>query len=73
MVFFSVLDEDGFLVNTMNGSDIKLLGGKLLPSKLEMIPAEKPGQKTVLIYENLKFNEPIEDNFFTVRNMSKLR
>lgn len=66
-------DEDGALVNIMNGSDIKMLGGKLLPAKMEMIPVDKPGQKTVLIYNDLKFDVMIDDNFFTVQNMKQVK
>jgi hypothetical protein len=57
----------------MLGSNIKLLGGKLLASKMEMIPVAKPGNKTVFIYTNLKFDIPLEDNFFTVQNMKTVK
>jgi outer membrane lipoprotein-sorting protein len=66
-------DEDGVLINIMTGSDIKMLGGKLLPSIMEMIPVDKPGQKTVLIYNSLKFDIPIEDNFFTIQNIKNVK
>lgn len=66
-------DEDGVLVDIMTGSDVKMLGGKLLPSKMEMIPVDKPGQKTVLIYNSMKFDQSIDDNFFTVQNMQKVQ
>ena len=66
-------DEDGYLINVMNGSKVKNLGGKLLPSEMEMIPVDKPGQKTVLIYNTLAFDVPIEDSFFTVQHMKTVR
>ncbi len=66
-------DEDGTLINIMTGSDIKMLGGKLLPAVMEMIPVEKPGQKTVLIYNSLKFDDPIDDNFFTIQNIKSVK
>lgn len=66
-------DEDGELVNIMAGSEPKMLGGKLLPSHVEMIPVEKPGQKTVMIYTNMKFDESYDDNFFTVQNMNRVK
>jgi len=66
-------DEDGYLVNTMIGSDIKEFDGKKLPAKMEMIPADKEGHKTVMITEWIEFNEPIEDGFFTTQNMKKIR
>jgi outer membrane lipoprotein-sorting protein len=66
-------DEDGGLVNTMYCSDVKLLGGRLLPARMEMVPADKKGQKTVLVYNSLWFDKPIDDNFFTTQQMSKLQ
>lgn len=66
-------DEDGYLVNTMLGKDVKMLGGKLLPSVLEVIPADKPNQKTVIQYLSLEFDKPITKDFFSVQNMKKVK
>jgi len=66
-------DEDGELVNTLLGSGIKEMGGRLLPSVMEMIPSEKTGQKTVIEYLSLKFDEPMDDNFFTEQNMKRVK
>lgn len=65
-------DEDGSLVNTMNASDIKTMDGRLIPTRFEMLPAEKPGQKTVMIYNAIQFNRPLEDGFFTTEKMKTL-
>ena len=66
-------DEDGNLVNTMNASDIKNLGGRELPARMEMIPSDKPGNKTILIYHSLTFNQPIPLSFFSTQNMKRLQ
>jgi outer membrane lipoprotein-sorting protein len=66
-------DEEGYLVNTMYGKNVKLLGGKLLPSVLEVIPADEPGHKTIVEQVWLKFDEPIKADFFTVQNMKRVR
>ena len=66
-------DEDGKPVNTMHCSDIKMLGGKLLPARIEMAPVEKKGHKTVLLYNSLEFDKPITDNFFTTQNMQRVQ
>ncbi|MBM3326414.1 MAG: outer membrane lipoprotein-sorting protein [Calditrichaeota bacterium] len=66
-------DEDGALVNIMVLSDIKMMGGRLLPTRFEMIPVDKPKQKTVLIYNSLIFDQPIEDGFFSEQNMKRVR
>lgn len=65
-------DEDGKLINTMNAYDIKLMGGRLIPTHFEMIPADKKNQKTEMIYKNVQFNNPIEDNFFITEKMKTL-
>jgi Outer membrane lipoprotein-sorting protein len=61
------------LVNTMTTSDIKMLGEKLLPSRMEMIPADKKGNKTVLIYTSLLFDKEISDDFFSTQNMQNVK
>lgn len=66
-------DEDGKLLNTLVGKDIKKMDDRHLPSRLEMTPADKPGQKTVIIYNSMLFNRPIKDNFFTSDNMKTVK
>ncbi len=68
-------DEDEFLMQTMNLSDIKELGGRVIPTILEMIPAdeEKEGHKTVLLYSYAEFDKEIEDSFFSKQNMKRVR
>lgn len=65
-------DEDGTPVNLLQTFDFKMLGGRLLPSRLEMCPVDKPGQKTVLTYEKLEFDLPIAEEFFSEANMRRV-
>ena len=73
MLHVEYFDEDGSLINTMHCGDIRMLGGRLLPARMEMVPSEKKGNKTVLIYSSLSFDQPIEDSFFTVQNMTLVK
>jgi len=66
-------DEDGYLVNTMKLSEIKEMDGRVIPTLLEMIPTDEPGNKTVIKYEDLKFNIDIEASFFSIRNLKRVR
>jgi len=66
-------DEDEFLINTMLSYEPKMFDGKLLPSRMEMIPADKEGHKTVMRTIKLEFDLPVKDGFFTVRNMKSIR
>lgn len=73
MLHVEYFDEDGSLINTMHCTDIKLLGGRLLPAKMEMVPANKKGNKTVLLYNSLVFDIPLDDSFFTTQNITKVK
>lgn len=66
-------DEDGYLVNTMYGKNIKELGGKILPSLLEVIPAEEEGHKTMVEYLELVYDVPIKESFFSTKNLKRVR
>ena len=66
-------DEDQVLVNTYNAYDLKKFGDKKIPSRIEVIPADKPDQKTVLTILKNEINKPINDSFFSQQNMKKVR
>jgi outer membrane lipoprotein-sorting protein len=65
-------DEDNKMVNILQCSNIRTMGGRIMPCKMEMIPAEKKGQETIITYNSAIFNQPIEESFFTTENMKKL-
>lgn len=65
-------DEEGVLINTMNSYDVKVMDDRLIPTRFEMIPADKNNQKTVMIYNSIKYNKPISDGFFTTEKMKTL-
>ena len=65
-------DDKGVLASTLLFSNIKKMGGRTIPTEVEMIPADKKGHKTKMKYIDAKFNTPIEDSFFTTQNMRNL-
>lgn len=71
LVFY--YDEDGYLINTMKLSNIKDMGGRMIPTHMEMIPADEPENKTVIDYLELEFNLDIDDTFFSLQNMKRIR
>jgi outer membrane lipoprotein-sorting protein len=66
-------DEDDYLVKTELAYDIKNMDGRIIPAKYELIPADKQGHKTVVVMDEIKFNIPISDDFFSQQNMKKVR
>ena len=66
-------DEDGELSRTMTYSEFIELGGRLVPAVLDMRPADKPGERTLIRYEELEFDIDIDRSFFSLRNLQSLR
>jgi len=70
-----LLEEDyserGELIRTITLSDVKILGGRRVPSKLVCVPSNKPGQKTTLVYHDLEFDLPLKDSFFSYQRLQK--
>jgi outer membrane lipoprotein-sorting protein len=66
-------DEQGELINTMTLSNIRDLGGRVIPTYLKMIPADKPNHYTELEYHEAKWDFPIEDSFFSEQNMKRIQ
>jgi len=66
-------DEDGQIVNEMTSSNIRQMGDRRLPSRMVMVPVDKPGNQTILEMIDVVFNKPIEDDFFSQQNMKNVR
>jgi hypothetical protein len=61
--------ERGELIRTINLTDVKRMGGRLLPAKLECLPARKPGQRTTIEYKELEFDVPLSEDFFSLSRL----
>lgn len=70
-LYTEFFDEEGKLTNTMRGSDIRMMDGRLIPTRIEMIPADKKGHKTEIIYLSVQFNRQIDDNFFSIERIKQ--
>ncbi len=66
-------DEEDFLVRTETGSEIKTMDNRIIPTRMELIPAEEPGNKTIVEIKEIKFNVPIQESFFSQQNMKNIR
>jgi len=66
-------DETEELVNTMIGSKVKNIGDRFIPTKLEMMPTDKPGNKTIFEYIEIEFDKKIDDRFFSKQNMKRIK
>jgi len=66
-------DEDGYLVRTERGTDLRTMDGRVIPSTIELIQADKEGNKTILKILEVKLNIKRDENFFSQQNMKTIR
>jgi outer membrane lipoprotein-sorting protein len=66
-------DEEEYLIKTELASNIQLMGGKRLPTHMEIIPADQPKHKTMVDITKVEFDKPYENEFFTQQNMKRVK
>jgi outer membrane lipoprotein-sorting protein len=66
-------DEDGELARTMEYSEIREFSGRLVPAVMNMVPADKPGERTTIRYEELEFDVDVDESFFSLRTLQSGR
>lgn len=58
-------------VRTITFSDVKEVDGRPIPHQVEVRPADAPGEFTRMVYEELKFDVPIDDSIFSQQGMRR--
>jgi outer membrane lipoprotein-sorting protein len=66
-------DQRDELANTIEFSDIGEMGGRVFPARMVLTPADKPEQRTIMVYKNIQFDVDLSESFFTQQNMRRIR
>jgi hypothetical protein len=64
-------DEDMQLARTISFTDVKILGGRELPSTLRVVPTDKPDEYTEFVYNQMQFDITVSDNLFSLSSLKK--
>jgi len=64
-------DEDMQLARTFSFNQKKMLGGRLRPSVMRVVPADEPEEFTEFIYKELQFDIKISDRLFSKSSLKK--
>jgi outer membrane lipoprotein-sorting protein len=64
-------DERGAVARTLTYSDIKELGGRQIPGKITLVPGDKPGELTELVYEELAFDLELPESTFSLQALKR--
>ncbi len=62
-------NEKGDKVRSMTFTEVRDFSGKKMPAVMTMTPLNKTGHKTVVEYIDAKFDLPINNKVFTLRNL----
>ena len=66
--FFS---ERGERVRVLSFSDVRAVGGRVMPTRWEMRPDGKPGNTTTVVLKEAVFDRPVDDEIFSQRHLQK--
>lgn len=62
-------DDHGDLARTMDFSDFQPMGGRLVPARMVVQPADKPAESTTILYRDLEFDIGLEPSFFSLQRL----
>lgn len=65
--------ENGKLVNVMNLNNVKEMDGREIPTVWEMMPVDKRGHKTIMEMQSIDFDVQINDEYFSLQNLRRIR
>lgn len=60
-------------VRTLIFTEIQEMGGRTIPAKMTMVDEKNEGEQTIVEYEDITFNDPIDSSIFTRRNLQRTR
>lgn len=64
-------DEDMNIARTITFSKIEQMAGRLIPTVMRVVPADKPDEFTEIIYEKLELNIKLSDAFFSLSSLKR--
>lgn len=62
-------DEDETLKRTVTYSDYKIMGGRLIPATMNLVPSDKPEEYTRIIYTELAFDMKHPSDTFSLASL----
>ena len=64
-------DEEMVRVREIHFDDVQQIGDRIVPMRLTVLPLEKPDEQTILHYRELVFDLPLDETYFSLRNLKK--
>ena len=66
-------DDAGRRMRRMTFSDVRLFDGRPMPAVIEVVPLHKEGHRTVIRYLEARFDQELDPDTFSLRNLRRKR
>jgi outer membrane lipoprotein-sorting protein len=66
-------DENQTLMRTETAGDIKVMDGRRIPTRMEIIPADNAENRTLVVIQSMDFDVKLDDGFFSQQNMKTVK
>lgn len=64
-------DEKMIKVRDIRFEDVRKIGDRTIPLRMTVQPVDDPRERTIMQYEDIEFDIPIEKDFFSLRNLKR--
>ena len=64
--------DEGELIRYMTFDRVETVSGRPIPMRMTLQPTDEPDEQTVVEYEELEFDIPVEDDLFTRRGLRRV-
>ncbi|SFU36668.1 outer membrane lipoprotein-sorting protein [Pseudoduganella namucuonensis] len=68
--FFNERNE---AVRTLTYTELRKMGGRVIPTRWEMQPADQPGKSTTLVVKSAEYDRPVPADTFSMQNLGRRR
>jgi len=69
----SFFDERERAVKVLDYSEIRLMDDRYIPTRWRMVPQDKKDQSTEIVVKSIRFDQPLADGLFSLRNLRNPR
>ena len=66
-------DEEAVLIRTMTFDQPRKIDKRIVPMRLILQPEDKPEESTIVIYNDIEFEAPLKEHFFSLQNLQRRR
>jgi len=63
--------DDGDMVRAMTFDQVQTISGKKIPMRMTILPTDKPDERTVVEYQKLELNVPVDQDLFTRQGLRR--